>query len=253
MAALGARALVSVMAANNETGVVQPVSQAARLVHSAGSLLHVDAVQAAGRIACDITAMGADLLTLSAHKIGGPKGVGALIGRTGVDAFTPLITGGGQERGARAGTENVAGIAGFGAAAAAARAGLVAEAARMVALRDRLETGLKAATPEVLIFGVEAERLPNTTLFAAPGMKAETAVIALDLEGAAISAGAACSSGRSGPRTCSRPWEFHRRSPAPPCASSLGPTTMDSDVDRFIEAWIKVSGSLLRQSQGIAA
>jgi len=122
LAALGGPVLVSIMAANNETGVVQPVSQAARLVHSAGGLLHVDAVQAAGRIACDIGAMAADLLTLSAHKIGGPKGVGALIRRTGLGAFKPLITGGGQERSARAGTENVAGIAGFGAAAAAARA-----------------------------------------------------------------------------------------------------------------------------------
>ena len=253
VAALGGRALVSVMAANNETGVVQPVSQAARLVHSAGSLLHVDAVQAAGRIACDITAMGADLLTLSAHKIGGPKGVGALIGRTGVDAFTPLITGGGQERGARAGTENVAGIAGFGAAAAAARAGLVAEAARMVALRDRLETGLKAATPEVLIFGVEAERLPNTTLFAAPGMKAETAVIALDLEGAAVSAGAACSSGKVQPSHVLAAMGVPSPLARAAVRLSLGPTTMDSDVDRFIEAWIKASGSLLRQSQGIAA
>ena len=253
VAALGGRALVSVMAANNETGVVQPVSQAARLVHSAGGLLHVDAVQAAGRIACDITAMGADLLTLSAHKIGGPKGVGALIGRTGVDAFTPLITGGGQERGARAGTENVAGIAGFGAAAAAARAGLVAEAARMVALRDRLETGLKAATPEVLIFGVEAERLPNTTLFAAPGMKAETAVIALDLEGAAVSAGAACSSGKVQPSHVLAAMGVPSPLARAAVRLSLGPTTMDSDVDRFIEAWIKASGSLLRQSQGIAA
>jgi len=253
VAALGGRALVSVMAANNETGVVQPVSQAARLVHSAGGLLHVDAVQVAGRIACDITAMGADLLTLSAHKIGGPKGVGALIGRTGLDAFTPLITGGGQERGARAGTENVAGIAGFGAAAAAARACLVTEAARMMALRDRLEMGLKAATSEVLIFGVEAERLPNTTLFAAPGVKAETAVIALDLEGAAVSAGAACSSGK-----VQSSHVLAAMGVPPPLARaavrvSLGPTTMDSDVDRFIEAWIKVSGSLLRQSQGIAA
>jgi cysteine desulfurase len=253
MAAIGGRALVSVMAANNETGVVQPVSQAARLVHSGGSLLHVDAVQAAGRIACDITAMGADLLTLSAHKIGGPKGVGALIGRTGLDAFTPLITGGGQERGVRAGTENVAGIAGFGAAAAAARAGLVAEAARMVVLRDRLETSLKAATPEVLIFGVQAERLPNTTLFAAPGMKAETAVIALDLEGAAVSAGAACSSGKVQPSHVLAAMEVPSPLARAAVRVSLGPTTMDSDVDRFIEAWIKASGSLLRQSQGIAA
>jgi cysteine desulfurase len=253
LAALGSPVLVSIMAANNETGVVQPVSQAARLVHSAGGLLHVDAVQAAGRIACDITAMGGDLLTLSAHKIGGPKGVGALIGRTGLDAVKPLITGGGQERGARAGTENVAGIAGFGAAAAAARASLAAEAARMAALRERLETGLKAATPEVLVFGVEAERLPNTTLFAAPGMKAETAVIAFDLEGVAVSAGAACSSGKIQPShvlaAMGVPPELARAA----VRVSLGPATMESDVDRFIAAWIKVSGALLKQSQGIAA
>jgi cysteine desulfurase len=147
LAALRDRALVSIMAANNETGVIQPVAQAARLVHSTGGLLHVDAVQAAGRIGWDINAMGADLVTLSAHKIGGPKGVGALIGRTGLDAFKPLITGGGQERGARAGTENVAGIAGFGAAAAAARASLAAEAARMGALRERLEASRPSGCP----------------------------------------------------------------------------------------------------------
>ena len=253
MAALGGRALVSIMAANNETGVVQPVSQAACLVHSAGGLLHVDAVQAAGRIACDISAMGADLLTLSAHKIGGPKGVGALIGRTGLDAFKPLITGGGQERGARAGTENVAGIAGFGAAAAAARASLAAEAACMAALRERLETGLKAATPEVLVFGVEAERLPNTTLFAGPGMKAETAVIAFDLEGVAVSAGAACSSGKIQPSHVLAAMGVPPQLARAAVRVSLGPTTMESDVDRFIAAWIKVSGALLKQSQGIAA
>ena len=253
MAALGGRALVSIMAANNETGVVQPISQAACLVHSAGGLLHVDAVQAAGRIACDISAMGADLLTLSAHKIGGPKGVGALIARTGLDAMNPLITGGGQERGVRAGTENVAGIAGFGAAAAAARASLAAEAACMAALRERLETGLKAATPEVLVFGVEAERLPNTTLFAAPGMKAETAVIAFDLEGVAVSAGAACSSGKVQPSHVLAAMGVPPQLARAAVRVSLGPTTMESDVDRFIAAWIKVSGALLRQSQGIAA
>jgi cysteine desulfurase len=253
MAALGGRALVSIMAANNETGVVQPISQAACLVHSAGGLLHVDAVQAAGRIACDISAMGADLLTLSAHKIGGPKGVGALIGRTGLDAFKPLITGGGQERGVRAGTENVAGIAGFGAAAAGARASLAADAARMAALRERLETGLKAATPEVLVFGVEAERLPNTTLFAGPGMKAETAVIAFDLEGVAVSAGAACSSGKIQPSHVLAAMGVPPQLARAAVRVSLGPTTMESDVDRFIAAWIKVSGALLKQSQGIAA
>jgi cysteine desulfurase len=253
LAALRDRALVSIMAANNETGVIQPVAQAARLVHSAGGLLHVDAVQAAGRIGWDISAMGADLVTLSAHKIGGPKGVGALIGRTGLDAFKPLITGGGQERGARAGTENVAGIAGFGAAAAAARATLAAEAARMGALRERLEIGLTSASPEVVVFGVEAERLPNTTLFAASGMKAETAVIAFDLEGVAVSAGAACSSGKV------QPSHVLAAMGVPPLLAraavrvSLGPTTTESDVDGFIEAWIKLSGALLRQSEGIAA
>jgi len=253
LAALRDGALVSIMAANNETGVIQPVTQAARLVHSAGGLLHVDAVQAAGRIGWDISAMGADLVTLSAHKIGGPKGVGALIGRTGLDTFRPLITGGGQERGARAGTENVAGIAGFGAAAAAARASLAAEAARMEALRERLETGLEAASPEVVVFGIEAERLPNTTLFAVPGMKAETAVIAFDLEGVAVSAGAACSSGKVQPSHVLAAMGVPPQLARAAVRVSLGPTTTESDVDGFIAAWIKLSGSLLRQSQGIAA
>jgi cysteine desulfurase len=253
LAALGSPVLVSIMAANNETGVVQPVSQAARLVHSAGGLLHVDAVQAAGRIACDIGAMGGDLLTLSAHKIGGPKGVGALIGRTGLDAVKPLITGGGQERGARAGTENVAGIAGFGAAAAAARTALAAEAARMAALRDRLENGLRAVSPGIVVFGTQAERLPNTTLFAVPGMKAETAVIAFDLEGVAVSAGAACSSGKVQASHVLAAMGVPPQLARAAVRVSLGPTTTESDVDRFIEAWIKLSGSLLKQSQGIAA
>jgi len=253
LAALGSPVLVSIMAANNETGVVQPVSQAARLVHSAGGLLHVDAVQAAGRIACDITAMGGDLLTLSAHKIGGPKGVGALIGRTGLDAVKPLITGGGQERGARAGTENVAGIAGFGAAAAAARTALAAEASRMAALRDRLENGLRAVSPGIVVFGTQAERLPNTTLFAVPGMKAETAVIAFDLEGVAVSAGAACSSGKVQASHVLAAMGVPPQLARAAVRVSLGPTTTESDVDRFIEAWIKLSGSLIKQAQGIAA
>ena len=253
LAALRDRALVSIMAANNETGVIQPVAQVARLVHSAGGLLHVDAVQAAGRIGWDINAMGADLVTLSAHKVGGLKGVGALIGRTGLDAFKPLITGGGQERGARAGTENVAGIAGFGAAAAAVCASLAAEAARTGALRERLETGLKAASPQVVVFGIEAERLPNTTLFAVPGMKAETAVIAFDLEGVAVSAGAACSSGKVQASHVLAAMGVPPQLARAAVRVSLGPTTTESDVEGFIAAWIKVSGALLKQSQGIAA
>ena len=253
LTALGDRALVSIMAANNETGVIQPVAQAARLVHSAGDLLHVDAVQAAGRIGWDISAMGADLVTLSAHKIGGPKGVGALIGRAGLDAFKPLITGGGQERGVRAGTENVAGIAGFGAAAAAARASLAAEAARVGALRKRLETGLKAASPQVVVFGIEAERLPNTTLFAVSGMKAETAVIAFDLEGVAVSAGAACSSGKVQASHVLAAMGVPPQLARAAVRVSLGPSTTEAEIERFIQAWIKVSGSLVKGSEGIAA
>jgi cysteine desulfurase len=254
LAALGGRALVSLMLANNETGVVQPVAQAAQLVHAAGGVLHVDAVQAVARIPCDINALGADLLTLSGHKIGALKGVGALIGRTEFPLVDALIKGGGQERGLRAGTENVAGIAGFGAAAAAAREGFSAEAAHMAALRDRLEAGLKAASPAVVIFGTGSERLPNTTLFAVPGMKAETAVIALDLEGVAVSAGAACSSGKVQPSHVLAAMGVPPHLARAGVRVSLGPSTTESEIDRFIEAWIKVSGSLLKQqSPDIAA
>ena len=252
LAASESPALVSLMFANNETGAVQPVSEAARLVHDAGAILHVDAVQAVGRIPCDINALGADLLTVSGHKIGAPKGVGALIRRAGT-LLDPLVTGGGQERGLRAGTENTAGIAGFGAAAAAARQNLAADGARMVRLRASLEGKLKAATPEVVIFGAAAVRLPNTILFAVPGLKAETAVIAFDLEGVAVSSGAACSSGKV------QPSHVLAAMGVPPGLAngairvSLGPTTTESDVDRLIEAWIKVSGALLKARQGIAA
>ena len=254
LAALEGRALVSLMLANNETGVVQPISQAARVVHAAGGALHVDAVQAAGRIPCDINALGADLLTLSGHKIGAPKGVGALIGRAGaLNLLDPLIKGGGQERNLRAGTENVAAIAGFGVAAAAAREGLGTERARMAALRDRLEGRLQAASPEVVIFGAAAERLPNTTLFAAPGMKAETAVIAFDLEGIAVSSGAACSSGKVQPSHVLSAMGVPAQLARAAVRVSLGPTTTEAQIERFIEAWIKVSGSLIKGSEGIAA
>ncbi|MGE3158693.1 MAG: cysteine desulfurase family protein [Xanthobacteraceae bacterium] len=242
--AAGRPALVSLMAANNETGVLQPVSQAAAIVHEAGGRLHVDAVQAAGRIPLHINEIGADLITVSSHKLGGPKGAGALIRRSQVPAVEPLIRGGGQERGARAGTENVAAIAGFGAAAAAAMAGLAAEAAHMAALRDRLEQGLRSISPEAVVFGQEAVRLPNTTLFSVPAMKAETAVIAFDLAGVAVSSGAACSSGKVTPSHV-----LAAMGVPPPLARgavriSLGPTTTESEVDRFLEAWRKLFQSL---------
>ena len=250
----GRRALVSLMLANNETGVVQPVSEAARLTHEAGGVLHVDAVQAAGRIPCDINAIGADLLTLSGHKIGAPKGVGAVVRRdAGVPFPAPLIKGGGQERGARAGTENVAGIAAFGAAAAAALVDLGADAGDMRTLRDRLEAGLRSASPDIVVFGAGAERLPNTTLFALNGMKAETAVIAFDLEGVAVSSGAACSSGKVQPShvlaAMGVPPELARAA----VRVSLGPTTTQSEIDRTIQAWIRISSVLPKETRGIAA
>ena len=254
LAAPDGRVLVSLMLANNETGVVQPISEAARLIHEAGGLLHVDAVQAVGRIHCDINVLGADLLTLSGHKIGAPKGVGALIARDAtLPLADPLIKGGGQERGRRAGTENVPGIAGFGAAAAAAGAGLAVDGARMTALRDRLEAGLAAASPEVVIFGSQAPRLPNTTLFAVPGMKAETAVIALDLQGVAVSSGAACSSGKVQPSHVLAAMGVPPQLARAAVRVSLGPTTTESEIDRLIQAWIRASGSLLKERRGIAA
>ena len=249
----GGRALVSIMLANNETGVIQPVRQAADIVHEAGGLIHVDAVQGPGRVPLDITALGADLMTLSAHKLGGPKGVGALIRASGIHVAEPLIRGGGQERGARAGTENVAGIAGFGAAAEAALQLLQADIARMRALRDRLETGLKAMTPQAIIFGAEAERLPNTTLFALSGMKAETAVIALDLDGVAVSSGAACSSGKVQPSHVLAAMGVARPLAEGAVRVSFGPTTKDSDLEKFLNAWNKLSKSLGKERNGLAA
>ena len=247
------RPLVSIMLANNETGVVQPVAEASAIVHAAGGLLHVDAVQAAGRIPINLTALGADLLTLSAHKIGGLKGVGALVrGREDIHFADPLISGGGQERGTRAGTENVAGIAAFGAAAEAANRQLDDEAAHMLELRRHVEEGVHAISPEAIIFGDTAERLPNTTLFALPGVKAETAVIAFDLDGVAVSSGAACSSGKVQPSHV-----LAAMGVSPPLIRgavrvSLGWTTTKADVDRFLNAWRKLAGALSKGS-GIAA
>ena len=242
------------MLANNETGVIQPVAEAAAIVHGAGGLFHVDAVQAAGRIAVDIAALGADLLTLSAHKIGGAKGVGALVrGRDDIHFPDPLIRGGGQEHGLRAGTENVAGIAAFGAAAAAARRQREAEAAQMLALRDLLETGVKAISPQAVIFGAGAGRLPNTTLFAAPGLKAETAVIAFDLEGLAVSSGAACSSGKVQPSHVLAAMGVSQPLTRGAVRVSLGWTTTNNDVERFLGAWRKLATALSKGERGIAA
>ena len=246
-------ALVSVMLANNETGVVQPIRQIADLVHEAGGLLHVDAVQGPGRISCDINQLGADLLTISGHKMGGPKGVGALIRREGLHQPEPLIRGGGQERGLRAGTEDVAGIAGFGAAAEAAKSGREDAATHMATLQDRLEAGIRAATPEAIIFGQGAVRLPNTTLFTHPGLKAETAVIAFDLEGVAVSSGSACSSGKVQPSHVLAAMGVEATLARGAIRISSGFATSETDIDHCLKAWRKLSESLLKGRNIIAA
>ncbi len=251
------RPLASLMLANNETGALQPVAEAATIVHAAGGLLLVDAVQAAGRIPCDIRALGADLLTLSAHKIGGAKGAGALV-RAGehIHFADPLIRGGGQERGLRAGTENVAGIAAFGAAAAAVRRQLAEEAAHMRALRTLLEEGLRTISPQAVILGAAVERLPNTTLFALEGIKAETAIIAFDLEGIAVSVGAACSSGKVQPSHVLAAMGVSPALSRGAVRLSLGWTTTQADIERFLGAWRKLAGALSKESKeqrGIAA
>lgn len=251
LSAAGERALVSVQLANNETGVIMPIAGLSDAVHGAGGLLHVDAVQAAGRVPIDLRALGADVLTLSAHKLGGPQGAGAIVRADERLAFRPLITGGGQERRERAGTENVAAIAGFGAAALLARAEAIE--ARLGRLASALEAGILAQTPEALVFGSGAPRLPNTVCFAVPGIAAETALIALDLAGVALSSGAACSSGKvAGSRVLAAmgiPPDMARGA----LRASLGWSSTEADVARFLSVWQEVVRSLSRERTSRAA
>jgi cysteine desulfurase len=247
------RPLISVMLANNETGVIQPISDIAAIVHAANGVLHVDAVQGPGRIACRIGELGADLMSLSAHKLGGPQGAGALVSRGDIHIGEPLIKGGGQERGLRAGTENVAAIAGFGAAVAVAAN--QADAARMAGSRDRLEAGIKAILPEALIFGESAPRLPNTTLFAVPGMKAETAIIAFDLNGIAVSSGSACSSGKVQASHVLAAMGVKSSLAQGAVRVSLGWSTSERDIENLLNALTKVVSSLRKghMNAGLAA
>jgi cysteine desulfurase len=191
------RALVALQAANNETGVLQPVAEAAKIAEEAGALLICDATQAVGRIKTGLMATGAGILFCSAHKLGGPKGIGALVFVSdAIHLEKPLISGGGQERGRRAGTENLAAAAGFAAALEAATAGLETEAERLCALRDELEAIVRRILPDARPLGAGAPRLPNVAAFTTPGFKAETLLMALDLAGVAVSSGSACSSGK---------------------------------------------------------
>ena len=238
-------AFVSIQLANNETGVIQPIAELASQVHAAAGVLHVDAAQAPGRIPVHAAALGADALTLSAHKMGGPQGIGALIVMAEF-APSPIIRGGGQERGWRAGTENLPGIVGFGAAAELAADDLAC-AGELASLRDEMEQRLSAVFPELRIYGSSSPRLPNTSCIGMPGVDSETQVVAFDLAGIAVSAGSACSSGklrRSGVLTAMgvSPNEAD-------CAIriSLGRGTTAAEIDRFCEAWSAIHDRLGRQ------
>lgn len=244
-------ALVSVMLANNETGALQPVGEVADIVHDAGGLLHVDAIQALGKISININAMKADMVTLSAHKIGGPKGVGALVLAEGTQGLEPLLRGGGQELGRRAGTENVAGIAAFGAAVRAAMIALEGDATRLRGLRDRLEAGLKQ-TPDTIVFSQDVPRLPNTTLFTVPGLKAETAVIGFDLGGIAVSSGSACSSGKVQPSHVLAAMGVGPELAQGAVRLSLGWSTSEADIDLALQAWRKLADALLKRRRNTA-
>ena len=243
--AVGRPALVSVMLANNETGALQPVGEVADIVHEAGGLLHVDAIQALGKIPFDIKSLRADLITFSAHKVGGPKGVGALVLAEETQGLEPLLRGGGQELGRRAGTENVAGIAAFGAATTAAMAALAGDISRLHALRERLENGLQQ-TSGMIVFSAEVPRLPNTTLFTVPGLKAETAVIGFDLGGIAVSSGSACSSGKVQPSHVLAAMGFGKELAQGAVRLSMGWSTSEADIDLTLEAWRKLANALLK-------
>jgi len=226
--------VVSIMYANNETGVIQPVARIAEQVHAGRALFHCDAIQGVGKVALGFNDTGADLMSLSAHKIGGPQGVGALIVRDGLN-LAPLIRGGGQELRKRAGTENLPGIAGFGAAAETALNTLDAFAGLAV-LRDRLEARITQLAP-VRIFGAEVERLANTSCLTMPGVNSETQVIGFDIAGIAISAGSACSSGKVEPSHVLRAMGVGEDDAATAIRVSFGWNSDDGDVDRFVDAW----------------
>ena len=236
LAAEGRKAMVIIMRANNETGVLQPVQEISQMVRDrALGLVHCDAVQAAGKISVDAVLLGADTMALTAHKIGGPQGVGALIVREGV-AISPRIAGGGQETGRRSGTENVAGIAGFGLAAEIAGNNLSAFAG-LAKLRDRLEAGLRALCPELVIFGEGEARLPNTSNFSCPRVPAETALMALDLAGLEVSSGSACKSGKVGANHVLTAMGISDDVQAGALRVSFGWDSKEAHVDRFLDVW----------------
>jgi len=234
-------AVVALQMANNETGVIQPVADVAEFARAHGVAVHSDAVQAAGRLPIDFAALGLDTMAISAHKLGGPKGIGALVIRDHLD-LVPLLRGGGQERRRRAGTENVAAIAGFGAAADVA----CSELERMSAvqsLRDDLEAHIRGISPQAVIVGDTAPRLANTISVALPGKLAETLVIRLDLAGIAVSAGSACSSGKVGASHVLEAMGLGSEIASSTIRISLGPMTTRNDIAAFVDAWQQIAGA----------
>ncbi|OHV84095.1 cysteine desulfurase family protein [Ensifer sp. LCM 4579] len=241
--------MVAVMLANNETGIIQPIAEIAAIVRTHGGLLVVDAVQAAGRVPLSIGALGADFLIVSSHKIGGPKGAGALVARGEVMMPSPLVHGGGQEKGHRSGTENVPALAGFAAAARLAVGNIESRMGAIAALRDRLETEMRSQAPDVVIHGSDVPRLANTTFFTLPGLKAETGQIAFDLEGVALSAGSACSSGKVGQSHVLTAMGNDPRQGA--LRISIGESTTQAEIEQCAAVFAKVAAR--RRTAGQAA
>ena len=236
----GRPVMLALQAANNETGVVQPVAEAAAIVRAAGGVAVCDAVQAAGKIECDINLFGADALAISAHKFGGPKGVGALCFAPGRPHLSHgVVRGGGQERGLRSGTENIVGIAGLAAACAPAERRRFAGGEQLAAWRDRLQTMVVETIPGAVVFGALARRLPNTLSFAAPGVDAQVLLMKLDLDGIAVSAGSACAAGRVRPSHVLSAMSVPDALAVGTIRVSLGWTTRDEDIDAFAEAFAR--------------
>jgi cysteine desulfurase len=239
-------ALVSLMAANNETGVLLPLEEIGSLCRERGVLFHTDAVQLLGKVPFALDDLPVDLASVSAHKIGGPKGIGALLIRDGV-RIPPLVTGGGQERQIRPGTENLPGMVGFGVASRAATGELPGEAPRLRALRDRLERGILDRLPDSVVNGREAPRLPNTSSVTFAGMEGESLLIALDLEGIAVSTGAACNAGAADPSHVLLAMGRSREEAAGSIRFSLGPGTTEAEIEKVLavlpEVARRVAGS----------
>ncbi len=243
-------ALVSVMLANNETGVIEPIEDVVAIAHRHGALVHCDAIQAAGKIAVDVVALGVDMMSLSAHKIGGPSGAGALIvpdlGTATGTSLSGQLFGGGQERGYRVGTENLTGIAGFGAAAAVALAGLE-DFTRVAGLRDAIEQGVKGIDPRAMVMGEGVRRLPNTSCLTMPGVDSQTQVMAFDLSGVGVSAGSACSSGKTKASAVLKAMGLPVQIAGTAVRVSLGWPSTQADVSAFLSAWSVLHGRQSKQ------